>query len=185
MRKLLVIPLLAALAVGCGGPKTTDLTPKANRETIKDMPEWFLETPNDPSYLFASATMTSRDLQMALTKSKTQAQRDLAEQLGTKLGALTKQFREEVGAQEDSELIESSTEAIKLVTQQTLNGARVDKKEVVAEGGIYRAYVLMSLPIGEANKALMEQIRANRRLYTEFKASKAFQELDAELEKGQ
>ncbi len=43
----------------------------------------------------------------------------------------------------------------------------------------------MSLPIGEANKALMEQIRANRRLYTEFKASKAFQELDAELEKGQ
>ncbi len=185
MRKLLVIPLLAALAVGCGGPKTTDLTPEANRKTVMGMPEWFLETPNDPSYLFASATMTSRDLQMALTKSKTQAQRDLAEQLGTKLGALTKQFREEVGAQEDSELIESSTEAIKLVTQQTLNGARIDKKEVAAEGSIYRAYVLMSLPIGEANKALMEQIRANRRLYTEFKASKAFQELDAELEKGQ
>ena len=38
MRKLLVIPLLAALAVGCGGPKTTDLTPGANRETIEDMP---------------------------------------------------------------------------------------------------------------------------------------------------
>ena len=78
MRKLLVITLLAALAVGCGGPKTTDLTPEANRKTVMGMPEWFLETPNDPSYLFASATMTSRDLQMALTKSKTQAQRDLA-----------------------------------------------------------------------------------------------------------
>ena len=71
------------------------------------------------------------------------------------------------------------------MTQKTLNGARIDKKEVAAEGGIYRAYVLMSLPIGEANKALMEQIRANGRLYAEFKASKAFQELDAELAKGQ
>ena len=33
------------------------------------------------------------------------------------------------------------------------------------EKGIYRAYVLMSLPIGEANQALMEKIRANKALY--------------------
>lgn len=185
MRTLIILPLLAGLVAGCGGPKKTNLTQEANKKTIEGMPEWFSEPPTDPSYLFATATMTSRDLQMALTNAKTQAQEDLAQQMGTKLGSLMKQFREEVGAGEDSELIQSSTQAIKVVTSQTLSGARMDKKEVVAEGGIYRGYVLMSLPIGEANKALMEQIRANQRLYTEFKASKAFQELDAELQKAQ
>ncbi len=134
MRYILPAVLISTVMFGCGGPKNTDLNPGANDKTIESMPDWFLDKPSDPSYLFASATMTSRDLQMALTKSKTQAQRDLAEQLGTKLGALTKQFREEVGAQEDSELIESSTEAIKLVTQQTLNGARIDKKEITPKG---------------------------------------------------
>ena len=90
---------------------------------------------------------------------------------------------EEVGALEDSELLESSSEAIKVVTKQTLTGARIDKKEIMAEGEIYRAYVLMALPMGEANRALVEQIKANKRLYTELRASKAFQELDAELAK--
>lgn len=183
MRSMMAMALIAALAAGCGGPKTTNLTPDANKDTLKKMPDWFIEPPSDASYLYATATMTSRDLQMSVEKAKVQAQNNLAEQLGTNLGALTKQFREEVGFQEDSEMLESMSQAIKLVTQQTLIGARIDKREVMAEGDIYRAYVLMSLPIGEASRALMEQIKANKRLYTEFKASKAFQELDAELAK--
>ena len=39
--------------------------------------------------------------------------------------------------------------------------------------------------MGAANQALMDQIKANKRLYTEFKASQAFQELDEELQKAQ
>ena len=183
MRWILPTALIAALVIGCGGPKTTNLSQAASKKTIESMPDWFLNKPQDPSYLFATATMTSRDLQMAIQKAKVEAQRDLGEQLGTELGALTKQFREEIGSQGDSELIESSTQAVKLVTKQTLTGARVDKKEILNENGIYRAYVLMSLPLGAANQALMDQIKANQRLYTEFKASQAFQELDAELEK--
>lgn len=166
---------------GCGGPKTTNLAPSPTEKTIENIPDWFLESPQDPNYLFATASMTSRDMQVAVKKAKTEAQTNLAQQLEVRMGNLTKQFQEEVGLDSDSELLQQFTSATKAVTSQTLHGARVDQRKILAEKAIYRAYVLMSLPIGEANQALMEKIGANQNLYTRFRATKAFEELDKEL----
>ncbi|MEW6753262.1 MAG: hypothetical protein AB1505_20120 [Candidatus Latescibacterota bacterium] len=172
-RSLGVVLGLGAL-LGCAstGPKTD----------MGDIPDWYLSPPTDDSYIFAPATSTSRDMQMAVNKAKAQAQTAIAGQLETKLGNLTKQFQEEVGSGEDSELLEQFTSATKIVVQQTLNGARVDQQKLLTEKGIYRAYVLMSLPVGAANQALMEKIKANQNLYTRFRASQAFEELNKELE---
>ncbi len=82
---------------------------------------------------------------------------------------------------DDSELLQQFTSVTKSVTSQTLNGSRVVESKVLAESGIYRAYVLMSLPIGEANRQLMQEIRENKNLYTRFRATQAFEELDKEL----
>jgi hypothetical protein len=172
--------LVFAVIVGCGGPKTTNLTPDPSKD-IK-APAWFLSTPTDPSYLYAAATMTSRDMQMAIQKAETQARTNLAQQMESKVANLTKQFQEEVGADGDSELLQQFTSVTKIVTQQTLSGARSDEKELLSEKGIYRAYVLMSLPIGEANQQLMEKIKANQALYTRFRATKGFEELNKEIE---
>jgi len=181
MRLLYALACLAALILAGCGSRSTNLTPSPTEDTIKNIPDWFLKLPTDPDYLFAGGSMTSRDMQVALTKAKTAAQTDLAQQLETRLGNLTKQFQEEVGADEDSELLQQFTSATKAVTNQTLNGARVDKQKIFPEQGIYRAYVLMSLPIGQANQALMAKIRANQNLYTRFRATEAFEELDKEL----
>ena len=54
-----------------------------------------------------------------------------------------------------------------------------DRKETVRIADYHRGF----LPIGEANKALMDRIKANKRLYTEFRATKAFEELDEEIKK--
>ena len=180
MLRLGVVCLSALVLWSCGSSKT-NLTPSPTEETIKNMPDWFLEPPSDPDYLFAAASMTSRDMQVSLQKAKTAAQTDLAQQLETKLGNLTKQFQEEVGVDEDSELLQSFTSATKAVTNQALVGARMDKKKFMAEKEIYRAYVLMSLPIGQANQLLMDKIKANQELYTRFRATQAFEELDKEL----
>ena len=179
-----ILAMLLALVAfaGCGGgAKTTNLTPQPEPQVV-GIPEWFVSPPTDASYLFATATMTSRDMQMAIQKAETAARADLAQEMETRLGSLTKQFQEEVGLNEDSELMQQFTSATKLVTKQTLVGSRTDQKKVVPEKGIYRAYVLMSLPIGEANQQLMEKIKANRNLYTRFRATQAFDELNKELE---
>lgn len=175
-----------ALVVGlglwsCGGPETTSLTPKSSKDVIKTIPNWFLEPPDDSEHLYATGTATSRDLQIAVQKAKTTAQAGLAQQIGTRLGNLTKQFQEETGLENDSELLTQFSSATKAVTQETLVGAKVDKREVLPEKDIYRAYVLMALPIGEANRQLMAKIKADQNLHTRFRATKAYEELDAEL----
>jgi hypothetical protein len=150
--------------------------------TKGDIPDWFLNPPSDPSYLFAAGTATSRDMQVAVDNAKASASRDLAQQFEMRVGNLTKQFQEEVGAGEDSELLQQFTSATKIVTDKVLNGARVDQRKLSEEKGIHRAYVLMSLPVGAANQILMDQLKANQNLYTRFQASQAFEELQQELE---
>lgn len=180
--RLSIVIVVLSFSFGCGGPKSANLTPSANSETLKKMPDWYLSPPSGEESLYAAATMVSNDVQMAVQKARVQAQAMLSEQLGQKLGSMTKQFREEAGAADNSYMIESTTQVVKSVTKQTLVGAELAKKDIQEDKGAWRAYVLMSLPLGDANRALLEQIRANNRLHTDLKASKAFQELEKELE---
>ncbi|MBI2501929.1 MAG: LPP20 family lipoprotein [Candidatus Latescibacteria bacterium] len=166
---------------GCGGPKTTNLAPTPTEKVIAGIPDWYKNPPSDAEHLIAVATATSRDMQMATQKAKTTAQADLAQQLSTKLGNLTKQFQEETGEQEGSELLTQFTSATKAVASETLVGSKVDQQQILPEKDIYRVYVLMSLPIGKANQMLMEKLKADQALYTRFRSTQAFEELDKEI----
>ena len=177
----LLLGLLLPLVAACGS-KSTNLTPSPQKETIKNMPEWYLEPGVDEDHLYAAATATSKDVQTAVDKAKARARGDLATQMQTRMTNLTKDFQEETGEADDSEYLQYFSATTKSVTDQVLSGSRVEKKHPVIEGDIWRAYVLMSLPIGPANKLLMEKIKANEKVYTQFRATKAFEELQEELE---
>ena len=171
----------AALLCACGGPKTINLAPRPNQEVVEKIPQWLLKPPTDQDHLYAAASATSRDMQVAMQKARTAAQADLAQQVNTRLANLTKQFQEETGLAEDSALLSQFSSATKAVTQQTLEGAGVDQQKLLPEKEVYRAYVLMRLPLGQANQLLMSKLKANQELYTRFRATQAFDELDKEL----
>ena len=120
-------------------------------------------------------------MQIALQKARTTAQTDLAQQLGTRLANLARQFSDETGMDQDSELLSQFSSATKVVTDQSMSGARVNKQQLNSENKIYRAYVQMSLPIGRANQLLMENIRSNQQLYTRLRATQAYADLDEQL----
>ena len=173
----LVLLAIAALSLGCGG-KT------ASKGNSLGLPEWFQALPEDPTYIFAVATSTSRDLQMSVNKAKQQGRVDIAQQMETKVKSMIKQFNEEVGLGEDAEFLSQTTEVSKSVTSKVLNGSKARKVETVKEGEIiYRSYVLMEMPIGPANTALMEAIKKQQNMYTRFRASQGFQELEGEVDK--
>ena len=174
--------LLALLLYRCGGPETTNLAPDATKKTLENLPEWFLQPPINEEHLSAAASATSRDMQVAILKARNTAQADLAQQLETRMANLTRQFQEETGLGEDSELLTQFSSATKAVTNQTLNGVRTARDKLLSEKGIYRAYVLMELPLGKANQLLMDKIQSNQHLYTRFRATQAFEELDKELQ---
>ena len=147
------------------------------------VPEWFSTPPEDPNYLYATATATSRDMQMAINSAKEGGRVEIARQLETKINALFKRFREEVGADEDAEFLSQTTDVSKSVTSKVLSGSRAAKTKSVKEGMIFRAYVLVEMPIGDANTALMGAIKKQEHMYTRFRASQGFQELENDVEK--
>ena len=173
----LVLLAIAVLSLGCGG-KT------ASTGNSLGLPEWFQAVPEDPGYIFAVATSNSRDLGMSVNKAKQQARVDIAQQMETKVKSMIKQFNEEVGLGEEAEFLSQTTEVSKSVTSKVLNGSKAKKVETVKEGEIiYRSYVLMEMPIGPANAALMEAIKKQQNMYTRFRASQGFQELEGEIDK--
>lgn len=171
MRKI----LLLVLAISCYGC--------ASSLKVGGLPGWYENPPNaDAEYLYAAAAGDSRDMEVATKKAKTQTRADLAQQMAIKVNNLEKLFQEEVGEDADTELLEQFTSVTKIVTSETIHGATEEEKEIhQLENGTFRVYVLMSLPIGEANAALMAKIQANKNLYTRFRASQAFEELDKEI----
>ena len=166
------------LALACFGGCASSKPQKVER-----MPPWYENVPkDDESHLFSATMGESRKMDVAIKKAKTQARAELAQKLGTKVQNLEKLFQEEVGADPDTELLEQFTSVTKTITSETLHGTQEEEKEIQNLGnGNFRVYMLMTLPIGEANQGMLAKIRANEHLYTRFRASQAFDELDADI----
>ena len=175
--------LLLAISLAACGPAKVDLTPAPSDKSLDSMPPWMMTPPDDPGYLFSTATATSQDMQMAIDKAKIAAQTQLAQQMETRLENLTKNFQEETGLAVGSQLLSEFSNATKAVAQQTLVGARIKEQKMVKDKEVYRSYVLMSLPLGEANQVLINQVKTNQELYTRFRSTQAFEELEKEIKK--
>lgn len=165
---LLGFLLLGAVLVGCGGG------PEAASEK-ESVPDWYLNLPEDPEYVYAANTATSQKMQVAIDRATTGARGDLASNLETKIESMTKSFTEEIG----DELREQYVEAQKEITSQVLQGTSPTEREVFQEeGGQWRAYVLMELPVGAAAEKFLSKVNNNDdEMYTRFRSSQAFEEM--------
>ena len=174
---LITISLIPILFIGCGGSKELS----AEREGVE--PAWFLNVLQDPNYFFATSTAASNDLQFSLNKATTDARAEVSRQIEVRVSTLQKRFQEEVGIAEDARFNEMMTQVTRTVTDNALHGSRVRDQTYMREGQLYRAYVLVEYPIGEANAALMKQLKENEYLQTLFRGSQLFEELDEEIKK--
>jgi hypothetical protein len=179
MRFLITLTALVAMVilVGCGGSNQTV------KETTSDVPDWFSSVPQDPNYLFAAQTAVSQDLQLSIDKATTGARTEIGRQMEIKVNGLQKKFEEEVGTGDNAQLLSQFTQASKTVVSTTLTGSRIKYQKQMKEGNGWRTYVLMEYPIGAANQALMESIKKNNEMYTRFRSTEAFKDLDSEVNK--
>ncbi len=173
----LIGSLMFVAVMGCGGSRGTQ-----SAET-GDIPDWFTNVPQDPNYLYAANTQASQDLQLAIDKAVTGGRSEIGRQLEVKMEGLQKKFSEETGSGNDAQLLQMFTQAEKTVVSTTLNGSRVKYQKQVKDGELWRAYVLVEYPIGAANSALMQQIKNNDQMYTRFRSSESFKELQDDVDK--
>jgi hypothetical protein len=96
---------------------------------------------------------------------------------------LQKRFTEETGTAGNAQLLDMFTQAGKIVVSTSLSGSKESKKKIVKDGNNWRAYVLVEYSVGAASEALMQQIKNNEQMYTRFRATQGFKELDDEVKK--
>jgi len=137
----------------------------------------------DLNYLYAVGAVASKDPQEALNLAKDDARADIARKLETRINSMFKRFHKEMGVGEDAEFLTQASDISKSVTSKVLSGLRVAKTKSIKEGMIFQAYVLVEMPIGVANAALMDAIKKREHMYTRFRGSQGFQELEDEVEK--
>ncbi len=184
MRNITLFSLLLLLGIvtGCGGQKAIQ------KADIGDIPDWFMNPPRDsnpdnPKMLYGAATEVSQDMQFAINKAETAARSNIARQVETTVQGLMAKFREETGTGQDPQLLQMSTEVEKNIVNTKLTGTRIAKQQIVRDGNLFRAYVLVEYSTEAAKRALIDEIKKNEQAYTRYRASKAFADLEREIEK--
>jgi hypothetical protein len=162
---------------GCSSQQSLQGTDEGN------IPDWFLNIPKDPNFIYAAKTATSQDLQLAFDKATTDARAEVGRQVEIKVEGLQKRFQEETGSNTDAQLLDQFTQANKTVVSTSLSGSRATKQKQVKDGDLWRAYVLVEYPVGAANEAFIQQVKKNEQLYTRFRATQTFKELEDEVKK--
>ena len=122
----------------------------------------------------------------AKEKAKINGQKNLAQIFENKVQNVTKSFVEELGEGTDVEINEAFSSATKSISSRVLNGAITKKTKYVQEKidgkTMYSCYVLIAIEPGIVNQSLMDEIEVkNKKTYERFRASQAFEEMDAAM----
>lgn len=171
--------LLMMLVMSCGGGSNQTM----QNTTEGDIPDWYLNKPEDPNFLYAPATATSQDMQLAVDKAVQAGRADIGRQVEIKIQGLQKRFQEETGVGEDAQLLDQMTQASKTVVSTSLTGSKEINKKIIKDGKMWRAYVLVQYPLGAAQEAFKAQMQKNEQTYTRFRATQTYKELDDEVAK--
>jgi len=192
---LLMASVIAVLA-GCASPKpgTPEFVQKKEDEqqkaavkavetTISKAPAWYTQPPVDTNSIYQTATESSPDMQRSMDKALMTAKSQLASKLGDRVSQKIKEFASETGTINDEQVVRTiETARISVTTDQNVAGYVLEKSEVVQEGNRYRSYVLLRYPVGENNKVISAQVKKNALLDGKVKASKAWEDLEKEIE---
>ena len=171
---------LTAITLASACRPTIKSTPET-RALVSSAPSWYNSPPKSTEFFYSAVTAESQDMQLAIDKAKAAGRGELAQQLSIKFDGVSKRFQEESGLGKQAELLDQFNQTYKLVVSQEMSGSRMKEQKVIPGEGVYRAYVLMEIPVGEANKSLMAKLSAQEALYTRFRATQGYKDLNDEI----
>jgi len=155
-------PAAAAVQMAPPAPPHPYAMPARAARTVISAPSWFVNLPSDTAEMtFAAGTATSSDEQMAYDKARMAAERKLVEQMYSRISTQTNSFRADRG----QNMIENFQQVTRKNARGELIGAQRVDSQTTHDGQFYKVYVLLRLPVGEANA--MQSRRDQQRLQRE------------------
>jgi len=188
MRNYFLFTLLtfSLFIIGCGSKSGPDLSPEASRKTVKNLPDWYMNTPVKDGYQYSAAEATSQSMQLAVDKARVAAVSNLSQMIKSEWNGYTKRVQEETGMGSDSKLLDQFSTTQENVISNQLDNVRVNEKEIQVENSagtrIYRAFVLVEFDENAAQAKLLAQIKADQQLYDAIKASELIDEMEQKVE---
>ena len=188
MRNYFLFTLLtfSLFIIGCGSKSGPDLSPEASRKTVKNLPDWYMNTPIKDGYQYSAAEATSQSMQLAVDKARVAAVSNLSQMIKSEWNGYTKRVQEETGMGSDSKLLDQFSTTQENVISNQLDNVRVKEKEIQVENSagtrIYRAFVLVEFDENAAQAKLLAQIKADQQLYDAIKASELIDEMEQKVE---
>ena len=178
--------VISLLFIGCGSKSGPDLSPEASRKTVKNLPDWYLNTPVKEGFKYQTAEATSQSMQLAVDKARVAAVSNLSQMIKSEWNGYTKRVQEETGMGSDSKLLDQFSSTQENVISNQLEGVIVKEKDIQVEnsGGtrIYRVFVLVEFDENAAQEKLLAQIKSDQVLYDAIKASELMDEMEHKVE---
>ena len=188
----LVILTISSCAPKPGTPESAlvirkdqiEKTEKKVEKTVNSIPKWCLNPPISDYALSACGSGESANMNMARNRAILDAKRQLADSIDSEISSRMEDFLKSTGMGSNEQVKQASEIITKNTTiQAKLIGYKQTKTDAVSMDGKYQFYVLIEYPVGDANKALLNQIKQDDVLSTQKDADKAMAELEAEIEK--
>ena len=178
--------IISLLFIGCGSRSGPDLSPEASSKNVKNVPDWYLETPIVEGYLYNAANGTSQSMQLAVDKARVAAVSNLSQMIKSEWSGYTKRIQEETGMGSDSKLLDQFSSTQENVISNQLEGVIVKEKDVQVENSdgtrIYRVFVLVEFDENAANDKLLAKIKADQQLYDAIRATELIEEMEEKVE---
>lgn len=176
MRKLLPFLILLSACT------TLHSTPQT-RAVVKSAPKWYAEPPRSNDYVYGVAMAESEDMHFAVEMSQSLARAQIGRQLDVKFGDLQKRFQEQTRVTDGADILQQFSNAYTQVTSEFITAAQVKEQKIIPGRNVYVVYALVEMPIGEANRLFIENVRNRQTLYTRMRATEMYKELNAAVNK--
>ena len=192
MKKMVLLASAVALA-GCSDkvPPNTAMSKAEYKyrtaqveEQIDSMPKWYTNIPKEEDAVYAVGTAKTPDLQLAVDIAVLSAKTTLADRVDSRIRSQLKTFKAKLGTSDfDSNVAEEFEQVTRnLVADADVAGYTIKENVIVQNGTQYRAYVLLEYKNEVANRVIQTRLAKNNALLSKFKSTKAWQELDANVE---
>ena len=161
-------------------------------ETMSDIPQWILNPEVEDAIAASDCVTYSGNISLDQRMATANARLTLAQQIETRVESLDKTYASRTDADGDTATGNTFSSVSKQITQQTLNGSRVVKSDIVKITGKEHYCVMVALSPTVTKDLFSALIKNSKRpvtaqdekfLYQEFKAYKAEQDLSKEIER--
>jgi hypothetical protein len=160
--------------------------------SVGDIPSWVLNPQVEEGIAVSECVLFSGNMSIDKQQALANARTSLAQRIETRVSAMDKSYRDKVEVASGVESGSTFSSVSKQVTQQTLVGTTPVKTDITKIAGKDNLCVLVAIG-QESTKDIFEQLvteadrpmNASQKdvLYAEFKAQRAEDQLDLEIEK--